>query len=336
MTTRWQRILRLVQLGRIELIFSVISNTWLMILLARKIETSRGVGPAMTVGSLALALGLGAAVATGLAIYGLALNDAFDARHDRAFSPERPIPAGAISLTTVIVLGVLGLLGAVLATAFLGLGSTVLCVIAAIAILFYNITGKFFPAVGIMLLGLIRALNMFIPYPWVEFAWPIWLTMTHVMICAVVVHVLEGKRPRLHGPDWWGLCAGWTFWTLTLVTWMSWRNQGAPGLVQGRPGLWLGPLIAAGLFALVSWYNLRAKMRPLRARRAAAGAFLRLSMLWLILYDAVWLLSAGFYGPGCLLLLLFTVAWSLVQFVAALTHLAAPPVTYQIKPASVR
>ena len=327
-----QKIVRLLQIMRIEFIFSAISNVWLMIFLAWFIESGQRARPLQPAWSLGNFLGLGAAVAAGLSIYAMALNDALDARHDRAFSPHRPIAAGAIGQRTAFGIGVLGLLVAVLASLYLGNRSALLCVMAGAAILFYNIAGKFFPALGILLVGLIRADIMFLPFPSIEFAWPIWLTMTHVTAAAAVVHVLEGKRPRLHGAGWWVLGGGWAFCTLVLGTWMSNHEQAAPGLSNGRLGLWLGPVIAVALFVAASWLSLREKMNPIRNRRAAAGAFMRLAMLWLILYDAAWLLGAGFYWAGGVLLSLFVAAWGAVRIVAALDHIVSPPVSYQIKP----
>lgn len=334
MTSRWRKILHAVQLLRLEMVFSAISNAWLVVFLAW--QNDPGTAGQHTPGfqSLTLALVLTAIIAGGLATYGLALNDALDARHDRAFSPYRPIPAGAIGPIAAVILGVLCLLAAMLASVFLGVGSAVLCALTAIAILFYNLTGKFLPAVGIVLVGLMRALNMFIPFPWIAFAWPIWLTMTHVMVSHAIVHVLEGKRPRLRGGEWWAICAGWAFWTLTLVTWMNWRYHGSPGAMHGRPWMWIGPMAAVAAFAFAAWLSLRHRMRPLRARRASGAAFMRLAMLWLIVYDAVWLFSRELYGPGLMLAFWFLLACGIVQLIDTLRRFSDPGPTYQLAASS--
>src|SRR5688572_25034975 len=115
MAPRWQRIVRLLQFLRLEVILSAVSNIRLMIFLADRLPAVRGDKPELA-HPLEVALPLGAIVAGGLAIYGLALNDAVDARHDRAFSPHRAIPTGAIGPIAAIGLGVLSLLAAVLAS----------------------------------------------------------------------------------------------------------------------------------------------------------------------------------------------------------------------------
>jgi hypothetical protein len=73
-------------------------------------------------------------------------------------------------------------------------------------------------------------------------------------------------------------------------------------------------------------------MRPLRARRASAAAFMRLAMLWLIVYDAVWLFARGQYGPGLFLAFFFLLAFGTVQIIGTLRRLAEPRPTYQLHP----
>jgi len=308
MPTRLRKALHLALLARLEQVLSAVSNLWLMIFISRWIE--RGTRPQGEVfWSLPVTLALGGVVAGGLAIYAMALNDALDRRHDRVFQPQRPIPAGTIAPTTAVGLSVLCVLAAILASMALGLPSAVICVATAMVVLFYNTTAKFIPALGLITLSLARAGNMFIAAPGVAFIWPIWLTMTHVMACAVVAHILMGKRPRHHPRDWSWLIGAWVFWTLTLITLMSWRQDGPSGLTLERPTVWIGPLLAVAAFAAVAAWRLQGKMRPLRARRAAGADFMRLAMLWLIVYDAVWLLSAGVWLPGLALLAMFIAAW---------------------------
>jgi len=114
---------------------------------------------------------------------------------------------------------------------------------------------------------------------------------------------------------------------------MSWRAEGAPGLVEGRPWLWLGVIVAAALFAILAWRHLRARMRPLRARIAAGDTFARASMVWLIVYDAVWLLGADLHWPALVHAALFAAAWGVMQFASMMVKLAAPPLTYRVSPA---
>jgi 4-hydroxybenzoate polyprenyltransferase len=329
--SRWQKLVNLLQLVRLPLAFTAVSNSWVMLFLAGSIEPpERQPRDTFTSGwALAAALGLLAVVSGGLHAYGMALNDILDARHDRLFSPQRPIPAGGVGTTAAVVLAVLCLLGAVLAAVLLPDPSPVqpvLTVGAAVAILFFNGTGKFLPAVGILALGLIRALNMLIPAPQSGFLWPLWLSSTHVMLCWSIAYYLESKRPRLHAAQWWFLCGGWTFWTLLLVSWMRARH----GLrAFEHPTLWYGPLAAVAVFVVLAWWTVRDRRSP-RARRAAGAAFVRLAMLWLIVYDASWLLGAHLWWQAGVHLALLVGALASMRLLGALDQLSGPAPTYRL------
>ena len=94
-----------------------------------------------------------AAVAVGLLSYGASLNDVLDARHDSAFSPERPIPAGRIRYGQAIVVTVGALIVAMLGGLMLSLGNlgarepsmgaVGMTLLTATSILFYNAAGKY-------------------------------------------------------------------------------------------------------------------------------------------------------------------------------------------------
>ncbi len=98
------------------------------------------------------------------------------------------------------------------------------------------------------------------------FAWPVWLTMTHVMASDVAVHLIEGKRPRLHATEWLWVGGGWTFWTFVLVLWINTRNSNFSEMTF-RPGLWKGPLVAIAALGLATWWTFNGKMNNIRTRR---------------------------------------------------------------------
>jgi len=146
---------------------------------------------------------------------------------------------------------------------------------------------------------------MFMPNVEAGFVWPLWLAMTHVVACSAIAYRLDGKRPPLSGVHIWALCGGWVFWTLAMVGWMG-ERQGL--LLTEHPRIWLGPAIAAAVFAIIAWRKV-ADWPTLRRRRREAGeALLRLSLLWLILYDAMWLAGAGMWGCALATAAAFTVA----------------------------
>jgi len=145
---------------------------------------------------LPAALLAGAIIAVGLFAYGASLNDVLDVRHDATFSPSRPIPAGRIGHAQAMVVTVGSLIVAVLGAAWIGTWSVCITLLTAAALLFYNATGKYIPAVGVVTMGLVHAAHMYIPAETLAFTWPVWLVMTHAVGIAAAVHVLEGKRPR--------------------------------------------------------------------------------------------------------------------------------------------
>lgn len=281
--------IRLVELARFELLAAGVSSVWLMTFLAHAADDP---GPVRRLG-LATALLLVTVIAIGLIGSGMAFNDVLDARHDRAFAPSRPIPAGRVRVRGVMIAAVITLLCAAAAATALGTTSTLLTLLTAAGILFYNVTGRFVPAVGVVSLGLIVAMLMLIPDPKPAVAWPILLNMTHIMACATLRHWLAGKRPRLRESDGLGILAGWSFWTMVIVILMLIPDASRLSGGGAWRWMWVGPLIAVWVFIYVCWHLLHGALSPGRARRRAAGRFAALAVCWLGVYDACWLASAG-------------------------------------------
>ncbi len=331
-----RQILSLMQLTRIALALAVLSNSWLTIFLAIYIEPPAGSSPVIEAMPLAVALLLGAVAAVGLHVYGVSLNDVLDARHDRLFSPHRPIPAGRVRRTAAVVVAVVGLLAAILAALFLGREAILLAIVAAALILFFNAMGKYLPAAGILALALIRTLSMLVPNIRLGFAWPIWMMMTHVLASSALGHVLEDKRPRLGAREIALLAIGWTIGTVVIVIYMLWRGT---ILAYGRPFIWIGPAIAGAIFFAVSWLVVR-HSRRLHAeggdthgeRRRLGRAYMRLSILWLIVYDAAWLFSAGLIVPGVLHLMLFISVYAILYLTGPLSTAVEDRPAYRLGP----
>jgi hypothetical protein len=320
-----QKLVHLLELARPELVCAAVSNSWMIVILSRH----WGQNPTLEAMPLWLAMLLAAVVSAGLAVYAMAINDLLDVRHDRVFARHRPLPAGRLALTTAVVVATVALLAALLAAAFLDRASILLCLLAASGILFYNTTGKFLPATGVVTLGLICAVNMLIPAPLLGFTWPVWLAMTHVMGCAALVHHQSGKRPRLLGDHWWVPWAGWAFWTLALMGVMSYRNA---LWLHGQPNIWVGPLLAVALFAvLVRRAMIVGSRLPMRDRREYARRQGRLAVLWLIAYDAGWVFGAGLHVQGVLFAALFVGAWASIHWLASLGQITAPMPPYRLR-----
>ncbi len=77
---------------------------------------------------------------------GAFLNDAFDAEFDRRHRPERPVPAGHISLAVVWRLGLGQLVAGIFLLIFCGQLAAGAAILLALSILLYNFSHKFFTA----------------------------------------------------------------------------------------------------------------------------------------------------------------------------------------------
>jgi 4-hydroxybenzoate polyprenyltransferase len=299
------RILTAIQLTRLTLAFGAVSDLWFIILYSRMNQTAYPDLPAVTL-PLALALLCGAVVAVGLFAYTASLNDILDVRHDSAFSPQRPIPAGRIRASQATVVAIAALIISVLGSAgFSGTGqvwAVCLTLLTAAGLLFYNAAGRFIPPVGIVTVGLIHAVHMFIPNHQLTFVLPVWLIMTHAMVIAALVHVLEDKRPMLTMRGFVGSAFGWLTWSAVLI----WAGS------HGARSLWPGafhisalayPLLAIVGFICVAYW----KVHGSTTRIAGAEKLKRYGAMWQSLYGSAWMLAVG-YVQAAIWLGLFALA----------------------------
>lgn len=298
---------QLLGMTRLGLVLSAVSGGWLMTYLAFAIEPAVHRNPELAKLGLGGSLLAAAGAALGLGVCAVALNDVLDRRQDRAMGQgaggdDRPVAAGRVSVRSATAVAVGALLVAVFAAGCLGVTSFRLAVLLAAGVLFYNFAGRFVPAVGIVTLGLLHGLAMALPNPDAGFAWPVWLTMSHVMGCGLVRHHMENKRPRLRPRDVWGVMLGWGFWSLMVLLLIGARRETSEAMVGG--GVWIGPATAVVGFLLLAGWVLRAGQsdRPPRLITvlgvARARRFRRLSVGWLLVYDAAWLWSLGYWWQG--------------------------------------
>ena len=234
-----------------------------------------------------------AVVAIGMCGFAASFNDTVDARHDATFHPSRPIPSGWISITQAVVLMVCSLLLALLATSFLGTWPVQMGLLTAAAILFYNIVGKHVPAVGLVTVGLIYASHMLIANIELTFTLPVWMVMTHAMICATAIYLFEDKRPRLSFRGWMGVLFGWMFWSAVLFSGPLWRNGSLlPEGMEVVSLLW--PLAAVAGFAVM----MRWKISRATTANIAAEKIRRYGALWQCVYAAAWLMALELFTPA--------------------------------------
>jgi 4-hydroxybenzoate polyprenyltransferase len=315
------RIITAIQLTRLTIAFGAVSDIWFIILLTRANEDYVMVDVYHM--ELVPALLAGAVVAVGLFAYGASLNDVLDARHDSTFSPDKPIPAGRIKLGQAIVLTVGSLIVAVLAGAGMGTWSVCIALFTAAGLLFYNATGKFIPAVGVITIGLVHAAHMFIPNHELAFTLPVWLVMTHTIVIAAIVHVLEDKRPRIDRRAVAAMAAGWVFWSVIIL--------GAGGV--SVDGLWpdgadpsgaIWPALAVVAFVVMAWWKTSRV-----AGRAAAEKLKRYGAMWQSLYGAAWLLALGLAKEALWIGLFAVAGFIAMTLIKELTGLTGRPISFR-------
>ncbi len=300
--------------------FGAVSDVWFVILLTR----ASGNYPGLEVSQLpvATALAAGAVVAVGLFAYGAALNDVLDVRHDSAFSPDRPIPAGGIKLGQAIVVAIGALIITVVASAAMGEMALWLMLVVAAAILFYNAAGRFIPSVGVVTIGLIHAGHMLIPNPHLSFTLPVWLIMTHAMGIAAAVHILEDKRPRLGPRGVAALALGWLFWSALIIALGALRGEIWPPEAPWWVVSW--PAVAVVGFVMIAIWKAGGVQGSVAAEKLK-----RYGAMWQALYGAAWLVALGFHAQAAGLALLAIGGFAAMTMIKEITGLSGRPIVYR-------
>src|SRR4051794_28723476 len=206
------RILALLQLTRAALAFTAIADAWAVLLLRSPGE------PPPERWLIILQMLVMAVVSFGLYGFGMALNDLLDARRDRIFAPRRPIPSGRIKPRRALIIALLLLMAAFLASAFLTRVSVwtrsgpihtrdiipfsfFFTLATAALIVFYDATSKYLGGLGLVTLGAIRALHCLIGNPRTPLLFLSMILLTHVIVISTISYRLENKRPRLNKGD---------------------------------------------------------------------------------------------------------------------------------------
>jgi hypothetical protein len=329
------RIAPVLHLARVTTAFAVVANTWFVILWTRA-NALHEAAPAVIVESpLWQLLAAAALVALGLFAFGAALNDILDVRRDRALRPDRPLPAGRISLEAAVALVVLTLLAAVLGATAFGTPAVLLTLVLLAAIFIFNVAARFIPALGLVILGLVYSGHMLIPNINLRFLWPVWLVMTHALAVGAAAHIMANKVPRLSPRAMVAAGMGWLFWS-AVIFWLQWRRDDRP------EGLWLpplqsiwpewvhpaaavGPAVLAVLFVIGAWD----KVRRLGPGQRAAEKISRYGALWLALYACAWLIGDRHLVPALILGVLAAAAWLGMTALREIYGLLEQPVGYR-------
>jgi hypothetical protein len=318
------RIITAIQLTRLTMAFGAVADVWFVVLLTKyhRTHSTYAYLPVHNM-NLVAALLAGATVAIGLFAYGASLNDVLDVRHDSAFSPDRPIPAGRIRLGQAIVVTVGAMIVAMLGSIAFGDEAAIVASIAAALILFYNATGKYIPAIGITLVGVIHAAHMLIPNYQLEFTLPVWLVMTHSMVIAALVHRLEEKRPVLSVRSIVATSLAWIGLSAMLL-WAGGRRSEGLWPNASSPMVAAYPALAVAGFVFMAWWKATSV-----GGRAAAEKLKRYGAMWQALYGSAWLLALGMEIQALWIGLLALTGFAAMTMIKEVTGLSDRPVAYR-------
>jgi 4-hydroxybenzoate polyprenyltransferase len=314
MTALSQRLLPVLQLTRMALVFTALADSGCEMLLwaARQAQLSgHSLWHQLQV-TQCIAL---AVVSIGLYGFGMSLNDIIDQRRDRQISPGRPLPSGRIGVGTAHVVCALLILWALAAgeiysdvviNAHLSL---ILVFFTAGLITFYDFAGKYLVPLGLLSLGLIRFFHATIAAPNLPVLWHPLLLMNHVTIISTVAYHWEQKRPALRPAHWWSVILGLLGLDLLAVGLVLWRRSRVPGqsvatMLSLSPAL-AGPAAAVVVFAVLAVWIYRRSDNP----RDAGQSLMLSGLLWLIVYDATFVIGYAGVAAGLLVLLLLPVAY---------------------------
>lgn len=288
------RLLALLQLTRAALAFTAIADAW-AILLLRPPGAAAEPMP-ITIGKMAVT----GVVSFGLYAFGMSLNDLLDARRDRIFAPRRPIPSGRIPPRFAIVVSMALLIMALLAAAFLTPfhimtipsphtadfipWPLLFAALTAALIVFYDATSKYLGGLGLLTLGVIRALHCLVGNPRTPLLFLSMFLLTHVVIVSAIAYKLENKRPRLKMRDLLTIIAGLVVGNTLALLYMGGRGA----LNRETLPLLLGPATVAGIYMVWAASVLLGKQLGPRQKGERLMLF---GLFWLFLYDASILLA---------------------------------------------
>ena len=166
---------------------------------------------------------------------------------------------------------------------------------------------------------------MLIPNIELTFTLPVWMVMTHAMVCAITMYHLEDKRPRLSVRGWIGVFLGWMFWSMVLLSGPFARTGSLlPEGMQVASLLW--PLAAVAGFAL----TMRWKLSGARSPILAAEKVRRYGALWQCMYAAAWLMAMQLYLPAALMFTFAVTSAVVVMLVKEATGATGKPISWRV------
>lgn len=281
-----QKTIAALELSRLPLAFGTVSSVWVMVFVARA-EPTLAELPAARL-PLWQTLPAATMFAAGFLAFGAALNDFLDAKHDRAFAPDRPIPSGLVRPRRAMQFAAVSLLIGIAGALPFGEGALLAALSLAVIVLLYDAFAKYVPAFGFVLVGLATAVSMLVPAPGTALTLPIWLAMSQTMGVGALAYVVGEKRPRLtRRAIILGAC-GWLFWTAAICGLGALRSDGELLPAWFETDRLAVPLGVATFGALLLLRKIAGPRTPARGEQV-----LRAGSLWKSVVAAGWMYALG-------------------------------------------
>jgi len=317
-----ERISPYLRVTRVSSAFAAVANVWFVVLWTQAMPEEQGTLIISTEPTWLILL-CSAIAAIGLFSLSACMNDLIDARRDRAYGKDRPIATGKISPDAGAHLAVLSLIAAAAGAFPLGAVALILTLVLAGAILVYHIIGRFVPALGLAMVGLIVAGQMLVPNLGLRFLWPVWLVLTHTLATFGLAHVYGRKVPPLSARALVAAIIGWMMWSAGLLT-LGWLRSADAG---GGIGTGAGEIVMVGPMPLdevarafwPNWVPLSAAIAPavsaalfviVLSRKIASGGgggirlgdkIVRYGTAWLPAHGVAWMIGVGAWNQALIL-----------------------------------
>jgi hypothetical protein len=269
-----------VQAARAGLAYGAMAEGWFAVAVADRAGTLEG--------GLIPSLAAMSVVSLGLFVFGVAMNDVLDRKHDRAFAGGQD-GRWLVSVQSLAVLAIVSLLAALGAASQFGRGGMLVAGLTAAGIVAYNALAKFIPAFSFVSLGAIGALHMLVPDQHPAVLLPFWFSMTFSAIIAGIVHRARQKRPAATVRGMAFATGLWAGWSAVLAWWIAPAGHDVlAGLPVAERGLSAAALLLAVFVAVAVALRRRTSGNPRFADR-----FVRLATLVQALIPAAWLIGMG-------------------------------------------
>lgn len=323
MQTLLERLTPIVRVTRVSAAFAAVANAWFTVFWTRAWAQEPGNEPLLQWPLWILLLGV-TANTLGLFCFGMCLNDILDLRRDRLLNPDRPLPAGALTVGAAIGLVSWSLMLAILGAIVCGTSGLLLTLLLAGAILIFNGAARFVPGFGLVAYGLIYAGAMLVPNPSLAFLWPVWLVMTHAIVLGGLTHRLGRKMPPISRRAAAAVLLGWLFWTVVLVA-VMWRRLDAPWPEWAPATTLIGPAVVIAFLGLAMWR----KVRSIGPTPIAAEKFTRYGTVAMSFLAGAWLVGAGLNTEGMSLLAFAAAGYLGTTIVREVHALQEHPIGYR-------